>query len=122
MKDQNVNPPEDLEQIVAELVGCEYDIDQRQQEIKKIEARKVLLQDKIRSALGTYKKDVQVGALKVSWNPPNSTFRAAEFIAAYPPEQNQHMYKQVPNSDAIPPALYSQFKKPGTGAGTVKVS
>lgn len=118
----NVNAPEDLANIAADIVRHEAEVDQLKQSVAAHEAEIARLKDKARSALGTYKKAVPAGDLKVSWTPPNRKFNPEKFALSYPPATNQHMYKQVPNADAIPPELYAQFKEYTDGAGTVKVS
>lgn len=118
----NVNAPEDLANIAAAIVHHEAAVDQLKQSVAAHETEIERLKDKARSALGTYKKAVPAGDLKVSWSPPNRKFNPAKFALSYPPEQNSHMYKLVPNADAIPPTLYAQFKESSDGAGTVKVS
>lgn len=119
---QNVNAPEDLANIAADIVRHEAEVDQLKQSAAAHEAEIERLKDKARSALGTYKKDVPAGDLKVSWTPPSRRFNPSKFALSYPPEQNPHMYKPVPAPALIPPELYAQFKEQSDGAGTVKVS
>lgn len=75
----------------------------------------------LRQILGTYTKGVKAGSLTIDWNKPRSTFLANEFVAAYPPDTNRHMYKLVPDGDAIPKNLKDRFMKEGSGTGTVKI-
>lgn len=80
-----------------------------------------LYTQQIRTQLGHPAKEVPAGNMLVTWQGPRKSFDAPSFIVAYPPETNAHMYKQVPNSDAIPKNLKDRFMVEGKGDGTVTI-
>lgn len=111
---QKTTKEERLAQLATEIAEHQHVIDQRKIILKNLEAQ-------VRDLLGDFTKDVPAGSLKIDWTPPKRSFQTAEFIAAYPPETNPHMYKLVPDSGMIPAKLKENFMRRDAGEGTVKI-
>lgn len=84
------------------------------------------LKEKIAAELGHEPKTVLAGDYAITYSAPRRAFDATQFVKAYPPETNAHMYKQVPqhfelDSEMIPPKLKQRFMVPGTGDGSVNI-
>lgn len=111
-------PKPSAEQRLEELAKTiAYHQDQADQHNKAAAAAEA----EVRAVLGNPRKGVPAGNLHIDWTGPKRTFMTAEFAAAYPPDKNAHMYKLVPDGDAIPQNLKDRFYKIGSGTGTVKI-
>lgn len=124
-KPQDQSKVADLEDQAADLVNlaaqAAFHADQAEQHAAKAKQ----LKEKIAAELGDY-KTVPAGDYTITYSAPRKTFDELQFIQAYPPETNAHMYKQVPaamvvDREMIPPKLKQNFMLPGTGAGTVTI-
>lgn len=103
-----------LAELAAEIAEHQKIVDDHKTILKNLEAQ-------VRDLLGDFVKGAVAGSLVVDWTPPKRSFQAAQFIAAYPPETNAHMYKLVPDSGMIPAKLKENFMARDAGEGTVKV-
>lgn len=112
---------EDLSTLAADIVSLEGDALELTDSLSTIKADIERKKAKIRAELGGPVKGVQAGDLTIDWTAPKRSFDTAAFVKAYPPEKNQYMYKLVPDSAMIPPALKQTFMVEGNGEGTVTI-
>lgn len=124
-KSQDQTKVTDVEEQAADLANlaaqAAFHTDQAQMHADKAKQ----LKEKIAAEIGEY-KTVPAGDYEITFAAPRRSFDEAQFIKAYPPESNAHMYKQVPaamvvDKEMVPPKLKQRFMLPGTGAGTVTI-
>ena len=114
-------PAETLVTLADEIARLEYEAVEHRDAVKLIDGKIADAKAKIRAELGVPTSNVPAGDLVINWTPPKRSFNSAEFFRSYPSETNPHLYKLVPNPDAIPKNLKDQFMVPGTGDGTVTI-
>lgn len=112
---------EDLSTLAADVVSLEGDAVELKDSLAEINAEIARKKEKIRAELGGPVKGVPAGDLTIDWAPPKRSFDTAAFVKAFPPENNQYMYKMVPDPAMIPPAVKQQFMTEGSGEGTVTI-
>lgn len=112
---------ETLVTLAAEIVRLENEATDHREAVKLIDGKIADAKAKIRAELGVPTSNVPAGDLVINWTPPKRSFNGALFFQHYPAEKNPHLYKLVPNNDAIPKNLKDQFMVPGTGDGTVTI-
>lgn len=118
--------PEPVTGEVGDLAGLAAAVKQHEDEAARHTDEAKRLKEKIAAELGHQPGTFPAGDLEITYMGPRKTFDATQFVEAYPPATNAHMYKQVPAStqldpEMIPPKLKQRFMVPGTGNGTVKI-
>lgn len=115
---------QDIEQ-ASDLANMAAQVTFHQQQAEQHAAKAKQLKEKIAAELGAF-KTVDAGDYVIAYTAPKRTFDEVQFVKAYPPESNAHMYKQVPaamvvDRDMIPPKLKQNFMVPGNGTGSVTI-
>jgi hypothetical protein len=77
------------------------------------------LKEAIRAEVGHTPGDHEAGNLKVNIQ-ANNRLNPDKFREAYPPDKFPALYKQVPNTDALPPEVKRSFYTSGKAKVSVK--